>query len=459
MNGARILVVDDSPTILKVVSSMLSARGYVPQTARDGLMGIELIKRGHSFDLVLLDFVMPRMNGYQFCRELRSLGADHVPPVVLMSAKTERIRDQFREQTGAVGAIAKPFDIRTLVTTIEAAFSKATELADEKARKLTERADDADTRAGASTIDEKTDGDRDFARRAGALAAARIVEMSPRERLTISDVERVIVEALAASGALDTFDTRPPISRPTPIALGRSEEKEVLSGDLAVVPLAEVMQLLQMQRQTGIMRVKDGARLLTLCLRDGLVDLARLEGGPNELRLGRYFLEQGVASRADVEEAARRTESSKKRLGDELVDEGMVSAAAREEALRMQSCELVYDLMRWSRGRFWLAQEPFPDFAERAHLGLGVSGLMLEGFRRLDEWRALEGSIAWERVVYREPSENGDAEAKLTRAERLILAAVDGRRTVRDVVAESHLGSFDAVKAISQLTRSRVLRA
>ena len=68
MKGARILVVDDSATILKVVSAMLSRNGYVPQTARDGLMGIELIKRGHAFDLVLLDFVMPRMNGYQFCR-------------------------------------------------------------------------------------------------------------------------------------------------------------------------------------------------------------------------------------------------------------------------------------------------------------------------------------------------------------------------------------------------------
>ena len=63
-----ILVIDDSPTILKVVSAILASHGYEPTVARDGLAGIELVKRGPKFDLVLLDFVMPRMNGYQFCR-------------------------------------------------------------------------------------------------------------------------------------------------------------------------------------------------------------------------------------------------------------------------------------------------------------------------------------------------------------------------------------------------------
>ena len=100
MKGARILVIDDSATILKVVSAMLARSGFVPQTARDGRMGIELIKRGHAFDLVLLDFVMPRMNGYQFCRELRAHAPSKDLPVVLMSAKADKIREQFAQQTG-----------------------------------------------------------------------------------------------------------------------------------------------------------------------------------------------------------------------------------------------------------------------------------------------------------------------------------------------------------------------
>ncbi len=66
--SARVLVIDDSPTILKVVSAILARHGYEPAVAKDGIQGIELIKKGTKYDIVLLDFVMPRMNGYQFCR-------------------------------------------------------------------------------------------------------------------------------------------------------------------------------------------------------------------------------------------------------------------------------------------------------------------------------------------------------------------------------------------------------
>src|SRR3954465_1019226 len=124
---ARVLIVDDSPTILKVVSAILARHGYEPAAARDGLAGIEMIKRGPKFDLVLLDFVMPRMNGYQFCRELRSNPAHRSLPVVLMSAKGDKIRGQFVQQTGAVDAITKPFDARALVAVIEGALAKTAE--------------------------------------------------------------------------------------------------------------------------------------------------------------------------------------------------------------------------------------------------------------------------------------------------------------------------------------------
>src|SRR3954469_24947257 len=124
---ARVLVVDDSPPILKVVSAILARHGYEPAAARDGLAGIEMIKREPKFDLVLLDFVMPRMNGYQFCRELRSNPAHRALPVVLMSAKGDKIRGQFVQQTGAVDAITKPFDPRALVAVIEGALAKTAE--------------------------------------------------------------------------------------------------------------------------------------------------------------------------------------------------------------------------------------------------------------------------------------------------------------------------------------------
>ena len=122
--GARILVVDDSPTIRKVVASILTSKSYDAVTAEDGQDALIKIKSGVEFDLILLDFVMPRMNGYQFCRELRAHPERANVPVVLMSAKGDKIRGQFVQQTGAIDAITKPFDARGLIAVVEGALKK-----------------------------------------------------------------------------------------------------------------------------------------------------------------------------------------------------------------------------------------------------------------------------------------------------------------------------------------------
>jgi CheY-like chemotaxis protein len=76
--------------------------------------------------LVLLDFVMPRMNGYQFCRELRAKDELKNLPVVLMSAKGDKIRGQFVKQTGAVDAITKPFDAPAVWSNVRSRSTKRT---------------------------------------------------------------------------------------------------------------------------------------------------------------------------------------------------------------------------------------------------------------------------------------------------------------------------------------------
>src|SRR5450432_2881659 len=121
--SARILVVDDSPTIRKVVGTILERGAYQALLAGDGQEALEMLST-EKVDLVLLDFVMPRMNGYQFCRELRADPELKNLPVVLMSAKGDKIRGQFVQQTGAIDAITKPFDARGLIAVIEGALKK-----------------------------------------------------------------------------------------------------------------------------------------------------------------------------------------------------------------------------------------------------------------------------------------------------------------------------------------------
>jgi hypothetical protein len=88
-----------------------------------------------------------------------------------------------------------------------------------------------------------------------------------------------------------------------------------------------------------------------------------------------------------------------------------------------------------------------------------VSSLVLEGFRRVDEWRLMEGTINFDQVVVVDQvALDGVGSGKLTRTEELVLGAVNGSRTVSEVIKESAVGSFDAIKTIYQFLQSRVLR-
>jgi DNA-binding response OmpR family regulator len=216
---ARVLVIDDSPTILKVVSSILARHGYDPVTARDGVAGIELIKRGPKFDLVLLDFVMPRMNGYQFCRELRSSAPHRTLPVVLMSAKGDKIRGTFVQQTGAVDAITKPFDARALVTVVEGALSKT---AEGRARPVPdgekmpeEELPGADSLVRPSVMvrHARQRAGAEFAQQVSNAIVPAILALSPEDRTNeaavMSAIARTMTNDVLASLSPDTQELRP----------------------------------------------------------------------------------------------------------------------------------------------------------------------------------------------------------------------------------------------------------
>src|SRR5580698_3164564 len=134
--ATRVLVVDDSPTIRRVVGAVLERNGFEARQAEDGqdaleqlLEGAEATARGDGegtkIDIVLVDFVMPRMNGFQLCRAIRQNPQLRPLPIILMSAKSDRIREHFVQQTGAIDAIGKPFDSRALIAVIENAVRRA----------------------------------------------------------------------------------------------------------------------------------------------------------------------------------------------------------------------------------------------------------------------------------------------------------------------------------------------
>src|SRR6476469_3040370 len=123
MAGELVLVIDDSPTITKVVQLVLTKAGYQVQTAVDGEQGLASV-RSQRPKLILLDFVMPRMNGYQFCRELAADAKLRDIPVILMSAKGDQVGERFVKVMGIVDYITKPFSPEAITAVVQHTIGK-----------------------------------------------------------------------------------------------------------------------------------------------------------------------------------------------------------------------------------------------------------------------------------------------------------------------------------------------
>jgi hypothetical protein len=100
-----------------------------------------------------------------------------------------------------------------------------------------------------------------------------------------------------------------------------------------------------------------------------------------------------------------------------------------------------------------------PAEPEAVRLGLPVASLVMEGFRRVDEWRLIEESIPFGEVLLRDQvALDALGWQKLSRQEQLLLEAIDGSRTVREILRAVDIGSFDACKTLYQFLQARLVR-
>jgi DNA-binding response OmpR family regulator len=115
---AKVLVVDDSPTALKIVVNALTARGYTIITASDGEEAVQKAVKEHP-DLMLLDVVLPNKNGFQVCRQLKSNAATKDIKIILLTSKSQKSDRFWGLKQGADEYLTKPFQEAELFASIE----------------------------------------------------------------------------------------------------------------------------------------------------------------------------------------------------------------------------------------------------------------------------------------------------------------------------------------------------
>jgi DNA-binding response OmpR family regulator len=119
---ARILIAEDDRNIRQGLTATLESEGYTVMAATDGAQALKLFPQ-EKYDLVLLDVMMPKLSGYDVCRELRARGTR--VPVLFLTAKGEEIDKVVGLKLGADDYVTKPFGVHELLARVEALLRRA----------------------------------------------------------------------------------------------------------------------------------------------------------------------------------------------------------------------------------------------------------------------------------------------------------------------------------------------
>lgn len=487
MAEETVLVIDDSATILKVVQLVLTKAGFRVETAADGEAGLTAA-RACEPDLILLDFVMPRMNGYQVCRALAADQDLCEVPVVLMSAKGDQVGERFVKVMGIVDYITKPFSPEAITAVVQHTIAKySNRRSEERTRPLMGRAPSAelpDDGAAAAQGGHEAGNPQAAVARVKSRLADRIagkiqgiVSLAVAARAESSDSHAdgrpgthdgsdlvpTDADALAEAirEAVDDGIIHDILRELEPVAQSGAGGGASLRGDLRVVPIAEVLQLLDAQKQSGLLEIEHGGAAVEVSFRGGRVDLAIARGVAEEFLLGRFLVEGELLSQHDLDGFLESRAPGSKLIGNQLVKLGYLSESDLKAALGKQTRELVYEVLRWSFGSFRFTRtRDLPAAAVDAMLALDVEGILMEGFRRVDEWHLIEREVDdFETVFLR----NEDAVAqmgrgRLTREELVVLELVNGKNTVKEIVRTSRMGSFEVSKMLYRLLSIKLIR-
>ena len=462
MAGETVLVIDDSPTILKVVQLVLTKEGFNVVTASDGDEGIEVTKETGP-QIILLDFVMPRMNGYQVCRALHQEATLKDVPVVLMSAKGDQVGERFIKVMGIVDYITKPFSPEAITGVVQHTLAKYSEPGGE------ELGADGGLEAELEMAPEVAAEAARVARQAQRAilegfrktlcrVAAKAAVMGAADRGEALDDETLSVD-MEQNLSLDTLDRL--LGKLRSAAPDLAGNDAALAGDLGLVPLAEVLLLLGQQEQRGTLLVSRGLANVEVYFQGGVVHQAVAKGIPEEFLLGRFVLEQELADQEKLNQLIKKSKASNQLLGATLLSEGLLREDDLQLAIRKQTQELVYELLRWRTGRFafYPASQVDP-LAAAAALGLTVDSILMEGFRRVDEWHLIEREIDNFEIVFlrNEEAVGRMGRGRLTREELTILELVNGKNSVKEIVRSSRMGSFEVSQILYRLLSIKLVR-
>jgi hypothetical protein len=225
-----------------------------------------------------------------------------------------------------------------------------------------------------------------------------------------------------------------------------------LEGTFRDFHIADIVQLIGLQRKTGTLTLEGEGETLSLTFQEGAVAWARSARTPWERRMAQVLVTRGLVTAPQLQEALNAQKGGKKTLGVILSEKGFLQKKDWDRVLAQEVEEAVYRPFRWASGRYRFEPETSVDLAEGKVGPLPAENVLMEGIRRVDEWTMIMEKIPSTAMVFKVGSHPGRLNPKQVEPNEVkMLDLVDGKRTAQELVDTSGLGHFEGMRALASL--------
>src|SRR6476469_4903569 len=209
-------------------------------------------------------------------------------------------------------------------------------------------------------------------------------------------------------------------------------------GNLRTMQLEELLQWLSQSKKSGTLEIVHGKTEKKIFFKDGLI-LSSASNKPEEY-LGHFLMSHGLINEGQLNRAVELQEKSRMLLGMILVNNGAIAERDLARMLRLKAEESIYDIFSWTEGDFRFLDDVLPESA-MVPMRMDVTGIVMEGVQRVDEWRRIRQVIPDEHMI---PVAIVDLSSVpgLGPGERRILDLVDDQLTIEEMREQTHVTEF-----------------
>jgi len=230
------------------------------------------------------------------------------------------------------------------------------------------------------------------------------------------------------------------------------------TGNLKTVSFGDILQLVSTGKKTGVLQLLRANCAKKIYFRGGNVVAAASHPSTIEERLGQVLARKGLISPEDLDKALKKHKSSGKRLGQVLIDMGLLERGVILDSLRAQVEEVVYSVFAWTESEFRFLDDEAPD-AGQILVELNTLNVMMEGARRFDEYAEVAHDLpSGETVLRMCPAPRLDQPSIVLSADDVeVLAAVDGERSLMEILSTASNGEYSASKSLHKLVQAKLV--